>query len=87
MQQIPDMGELIRLAQTPAGQQLIALLQKQGGSRLQQAIENAAAAAKSHPERLDVILAIGKGNERWIKRLNRHTPYEGDDAIFARLLG
>ena len=41
MQQIPDMGKLIRLAQTPAGQQLIALLQKQGGSRLQQAIESA----------------------------------------------
>ena len=43
MQQIPDLGELIRLAQTPAGQRLIALLQKKGGSRLQQAIENAAA--------------------------------------------
>ena len=52
-----------------------------------QAIENAAAVAKSHPERLDVILAIGKGNERWIKRLNRHTPYEGDDAVLARVLG
>ncbi|MEJ5921767.1 UDP-N-acetylmuramoyl-L-alanyl-D-glutamate--2,6-diaminopimelate ligase [Bifidobacterium thermophilum] len=52
-----------------------------------QAIENAAAAAKSHAERLDVILAIGKGNERWIKRLNRHTPYEGDDAVLARVLG
>ncbi|MDO5684495.1 MAG: UDP-N-acetylmuramoyl-L-alanyl-D-glutamate--2,6-diaminopimelate ligase, partial [Bifidobacterium sp.] len=52
-----------------------------------QAIEDAATAAKSHPERLDVILAIGKGNERWIKRLNRHTPYEGDNAILARMLG
>ena len=52
-----------------------------------QAIEDAATAAKSNPERLDVILAIGKGNERWIKRLNRHTPYEGDDAILARMLG
>lgn len=52
-----------------------------------QAIEDAVRTAKSHPDRLDVILAIGKGNERWIKRLNRHTPYEGDDAIFARMLG
>lgn len=43
MQQVPDMGELIRLAQTPAGQQLIALLQKQGGSQLHQAITSAAA--------------------------------------------
>lgn len=42
MQQMPDMGELIRMAQTPAGQKLIALLQKQGGSQLQQAIAYAA---------------------------------------------
>lgn len=43
MQQIPDLSELIRLAQTPAGRQLIALLQKQGGSQLQQAVNLAAA--------------------------------------------
>ena len=40
--QIPDLSELIRLAQTPAGRQLIALLQKQGSSRLQQALASAA---------------------------------------------
>ena len=38
MQQIPQIGELIRMAQTPAGQQLIALLQKQDGPKLQKAI-------------------------------------------------
>ena len=43
MQQIPDMGELIRIAQTPTGRQLIGLLQKQGGSQLQKAISCAAA--------------------------------------------
>ena len=43
MQQIPDLSELIRLAQTPAGRQLIALLQQQGGSQLQQAVNLAAA--------------------------------------------
>lgn len=43
MQQIPDMSGLIRLAQTPAGRKLIALLQQQGGSQLQQAIASAAA--------------------------------------------
>lgn len=43
MQQIPDMKELIHLAQTPAGQQLISLLQKQGGNRLQEAIASAVA--------------------------------------------
>ena len=43
MQQIPDMGELLRLAQTPAGQQLIAMLQSSGGDRLSNAISKAAA--------------------------------------------
>ena len=43
MPQMWDMGELLRLAQTPAGQKLIALLQKQGGSGLQRAITSAAA--------------------------------------------
>lgn len=38
MQQTPNISELIRMAQTPAGQQLIALLQKQDGAQLQQAI-------------------------------------------------
>lgn len=43
MQQIPDMGELLRLAQTPAGQQLIAMLQNSGADRLSNAISKAAA--------------------------------------------
>ena len=43
MPQMPDMGELLRLAQTPAGKKLIALLQSQGGSGLQRAIASAAA--------------------------------------------
>ena len=38
MQQTPNISELIRLAQTPAGQQLIALLQQQDSAQLQQAI-------------------------------------------------
>ena len=43
MQQMPDMTELFRLAQTPAGRQLIAMLQKSGGARLNEAIAKAAA--------------------------------------------
>ena len=43
MPQIPDMGELLRLAQTSAGQKLIAFLQSNGGSGLQKAIASAAA--------------------------------------------
>lgn len=42
MQQIPDMSELFRLAQTPAGRQLIAMLQKNGGNRLGEAVSKAA---------------------------------------------
>lgn len=37
------MQEALRLAQSPAGQQLLALLQQKGGSGLQQAVERAAA--------------------------------------------
>lgn len=42
MQQLPDIGELIRMAQTPAGKQLISLLQSKGSPKLQQAISYAA---------------------------------------------
>lgn len=34
-----NMTELIRLAQSPAGQQLLALLQQNGGQQLQQAVD------------------------------------------------
>ena len=36
---------------------------------------------------LQVILVIGKGEERWIKVGHQQVPYEGDDRIVARLLG
>lgn len=35
--------------------------------------------------RLNIILAIGKGDERWIKVHNKHVPYEGDSFIIKRL--
>ena len=52
-----------------------------------EAIADALADAKAHPDRLDVVLVIGKGHERWIKDLNKHVPYEGDDHVVQRLLG
>ena len=52
-----------------------------------EAIADAIADAKAHPDRLDVVLVIGKGHERWIKDLNKHVPYEGDDHVVQRLLG
>ncbi|NEG70078.1 UDP-N-acetylmuramoyl-L-alanyl-D-glutamate--2,6-diaminopimelate ligase [Bifidobacterium choloepi] len=43
------------------------------------------ARAANDPEHLQVVLAIGKGNERWVKVENRHVPYEGDDRIVERV--
>ncbi|KFI97782.1 UDP-N-acetylmuramoyl-L-alanyl-D-glutamate--2,6-diaminopimelate ligase [Bifidobacterium stellenboschense] len=50
------------------------------------AIADALDEARAHPERVDVVLVIGKGDERWIKDRNRHVPYEGDDRVVERLL-
>lgn len=36
-------------------------------------------------EKFNVILLIGKGDERWIKHENKHVPYEGDSEIIKRL--
>ncbi len=35
--------------------------------------------------KFNIILIIGKGDERWIKRENKHVPYEGDSAIVKRI--
>ena len=43
MQQPTDFSSLLQLAQSPAGQQLIALLQRNGGGTLQEAISKASA--------------------------------------------
>lgn len=41
MQQIPDMAALLKLARSPAGQQLLSLLQRSGGEQLQNAVNMA----------------------------------------------
>lgn len=41
MQQIPDMAALLKLARSPAGQQLLSLLQRSGGEPLQNALNMA----------------------------------------------
>ena len=43
MDSFSDMKELLRLAQSPAGQQLIALLRQRGGDRLSAALAQASA--------------------------------------------
>lgn len=49
-----------------------------------EAIISAVQEARAHADRFNVILAIGKGNERWMKKHNKHTPFEGDDHIIER---
>ena len=51
------------------------------------AIEDAVADARTHADKLTVLLVIGKGEERWIKVDGRHAPYEGDDHVVKRLFG
>ena len=43
MDQIPDLQQILRLAQSPAGKQLLKFLQIQGGNELNSAAELAAA--------------------------------------------
>ncbi|MBW3091955.1 UDP-N-acetylmuramoyl-L-alanyl-D-glutamate--2,6-diaminopimelate ligase [Bifidobacterium sp. 82T10] len=54
---------------------------------IEDTVEEARAHARCDDGRLDVILVIGKGEERWIKVLNKHVPYEGDDRVVARMFG
>ncbi|MBB2955159.1 UDP-N-acetylmuramoyl-L-alanyl-D-glutamate--2,6-diaminopimelate ligase [Bifidobacterium commune] len=49
------------------------------------AISNAVHDARAHADRFNVILIVGKGNERWIKAHKKHVPFEGDDRIIERL--
>ncbi len=51
------------------------------------AIASAVDDARAHADRFNVLLIIGKGNERWIKDRRNHMPYEGDDRVVARLFG
>ena len=43
MQSMPDMSQLLKLARSPAGQQLLSLLQKSGGNELHSAVAQASA--------------------------------------------
>lgn len=55
-----------------------------------EAIETAIALARSDEEatgQCNILLAIGKGDERWIKYQKKHIPYEGDAFIIPRIFG
>lgn len=49
------------------------------------AITEAYEDALLHRDRLNVLLITGKGEELWIKDMNRHVEYEGDTNVVARL--
>jgi UDP-N-acetylmuramoyl-L-alanyl-D-glutamate--2,6-diaminopimelate ligase len=49
------------------------------------AIEEAYRDAQAHSDRLNILLITGKGEERWIKEMNHHVPFEGDNNIVARM--
>ena len=51
-----------------------------------EAIEQAVGEARSDGG-FNVVLVIGKGDERWIKRAGKHLAYEGDDHVVRRLFG
>ncbi|PJM79643.1 UDP-N-acetylmuramoyl-L-alanyl-D-glutamate--2,6-diaminopimelate ligase [Bifidobacterium scaligerum] len=51
------------------------------------AITNGIYDARAHADRFNILLIIGKGDERWIKEHNKHVPFEGDDRIVERMFG
>lgn len=68
--QLP-MQEILSLASSPAGQQLIALLRQQGGSEFQHAIERAAAGDYTQAKRaIESIMSDPKAQEL-LKNLRR----------------
>ena len=69
MQQIPNIGELIRMAQTPTGQQLIALLQEQDGSALQRAITYAVSGDYFHAKEILSVLLSKPDAQALLKKL------------------
>ena len=51
------------------------------------AITNAIYDARAHAARFNILLIIGKGNERWIKDHRKHVPFDGDDHVVERMFG
>ena len=43
--------------------------------------------ARAHADRFNILLIIGKGNERWIKDHHKHVPFDGDDHVVERMFG
>lgn len=68
-----DMSELMQLAGSPAGQQLIAFLQRNGGAELQEAVKKASAGDLGQAKKaLSSLLAAPEAQEL-LKKLEDHT--------------
>ena len=65
------MQEAKRIAGTPAGQELIKLLQKQGGNDLKQAMERAAAGDYSAAQKTLSALLQTEGAQKLLQQLGR----------------
>ena len=66
-----SMQEVLRLASTPAGQQLIALMRQQGGRRFQKAMEDAASGNYAQAKQeIESMLADPKA-QQLLKELGR----------------
>lgn len=64
-----DMAEAMRVASTPAGQQLIRMLQQKGGSDLQQAMEKAAAGDYSQAKQAITALLKDPETQKLLEQL------------------
>ena len=65
------MQEILRMAASPAGQQLIAMMRSQGGSELQQAMSNAAAGDYTQAKRAIEKLMTDPQAQKLLKELGR----------------
>ena len=66
-----SMQEILRLANSPAGKQLIAMMQQQGGKEFQKAMANAAAGDYTQAKRaIETMMADPKA-QQLLKELGR----------------
>lgn len=68
--QLP-MQEVLRLAATPAGQQLIAFMRQEGGGEFQKAMENAAAGNYTQAKQAIEALLSDPKAQQLLKELGR----------------
>lgn len=66
-----SMQDILRIASSPAGQQLIALMQQQGGSEFQQAMSSAAGGDYTQAKRAIEAMMADPQAQQLLKELGR----------------